>query len=160
MKRMLVLMVLSGPMMIGTLRPVWAQQAPSPGGSNACGLGWKVTKKKTMIASLTRQMTNMVIAPSWAIATGTMGCEKHKLAGKDLPTANYVATHFDGLKHEIAAGKGDLLRGLSEMMGCSDLQTFSHALRAKYADVLLNSKASALEMFQNIKKATGTSCQA
>ena len=129
-------------------------------GTDGCGLGWKFTTRKSFLATSTRGTTHMTLPAPFSMTSGTSGCDVHSLAAQDMPAVHYVATHFDGLKHEIAAGNGELLRGLSEMMGCSDIQAFSHTLRANYQDVLSDDKTLVIEMFKNIKKATGKICRA
>ena len=135
------------------------KQKPSPGGTDGCGLGWRVTKKKTLYATSVRGMTNLVVPPTFGMSTGTIGCEKHKFAAKDVPAVNYVATNFNNLKHEIAMGQGPALIGLSELMGCSNAQGFSQTLKSNFNEIFSHGEVFTAQVFKNIKKATLSECR-
>src|SRR5689334_498155 len=89
-------------------------------GSDSCGLGWQVTKQKSLLGTSTRGTTNAYLSPTWSMTSGTSGCEKHDVAKKDQDAVKYVATNLYPLSAEMAEGRGEYLVGLAQVMGCND----------------------------------------
>ena len=119
-------------------------------GSDDCGLGWQVTQEKTMIATTTRGTTNSVVAPAFGMTTGTMGCEQHSFAKKELDSAVYAAVNFDTLSIDMASGSGEVLEGFAATLGCTDSAKLGQALRANYRTVA--PAANGVEMYKNIRQ--------
>ena len=155
MKRVLFLMILGFLIQLS----IPAQGASPRSGSDSCGWGWRFTRKKTLASTITRGTTNVTIPPTFGMSSGTIGCHQHSIAAKDIPAANYVATNFDNLKHEIAMGQGVILVGLSQMMGCSNVENFSQKLKNYFGEILPHNQVLALDMFKNIKRVTLSECQ-
>ena len=132
----------------------------SPGGTDGCGLGWQVSQEKSFFATTTRGTTNVVVPPTFGMTSGTIGCEQHSIAAEEMPAIRYVATNFDTLRHEIAMGSGEILLGLSHLMGCSNVQKFSTTLRSRYLHIFPHGGVSPLEAFKSVQGFTGTQCQA
>jgi hypothetical protein len=136
--------------------------------TDGCGLGWQVTDKKTIAASITRGTTNGVIPPSFGMTTGTLGCSKHPFAKRDQQGVVYALTNYDSLNIEMAEGHGEYLEGLARSMGCNDAAfgEFSHVTQTNYRTISEGGKANAVKMFLNIKKqikqnpALATNCNA
>ena len=158
MKKMLLTIACSG--LIGSLTYAQGDRSGESGGSDSCGLGWQITADKTMSATTTRGSTNSVVPPTFGMTSGTIGCVQHPIAAKDLPTARYVATNFDLLKHEMAMGQGETLVGLFRVMGCSDGDKFARATKRHYARIFPHSQVSALEMFENVQHVVAGECKA
>ena len=132
-------------------------------GTDGCGLGWQVTQEKTMMATSTRGTTNGVVPPTFGMTSGTLGCDAHSLAAKDVPAAKYVVTNFSHLKHEMAMGTGEILVGLSLLMGHSDTECFSQTLKEHFVDIVPSTgtfENHAVEMFKNVQRLTTGKCQA
>ena len=155
-KALLVISV-TGFIMTAPLIPAFAT---SPGGSDSCGLGWQVIQSKSLSATSTRGTTNSFVPPTLGMTSGTIGCDAHPIAAKDVPAARYVATNFDILKHEVAMGQGEILLGFSQVMGCSPNQArgFTQTLKANYVDVFPHGQITPVEMFKNVQKLTGDQC--
>ena len=133
--------------------------AASSGGTDSCGLGWYITKKKTLSATSTRGTTNAFIPPTLGMTSGTINCDSHSIAKKDVPPLRYAAAYFDVLKHEIAIGSGNVLLGFSEIMGCSKFQDFSSSLRSHYTYIFPHGKATPVEVFQHIRSLSIKNCR-
>ncbi len=123
--------------------------ASSPGGSDACGLGWEVTKSKTMIATTTRATTNYFIPYTFGMTTGTMGCDQHPLVQKEMDAAKYAVNNYDTLSIEMAQGQGEFLSAFAQTMGCSDAVAVGQLTQANYSQVT-NAK-NGLEMYDNVR---------
>jgi hypothetical protein len=121
------------------------------GGSDSCGLGWQVTKSKTLIGTLTRGITNAYLSPSWSMSSGTSGCEKHPFAKKDEESVKFVAANYYSLRAEMAQGQGEFVEGLARVMGCSDqaVTGFGAATQKNFKSITHG--ADAFEMLQNVK---------
>lgn len=144
MKRLLVLMV-SGLFLAASA------QASSPGGSDMCGLGWQITQKKSFLATSTRSTTNAVVPPTFGMTTGTIGCDKHSIALRDVPAAQFVASHYDALMMDMAEGQGESLTALSSALGCTDAAAFGAMTRREFSS--LTEKADSLELVRRLRDA-------
>lgn len=92
----------------------------SPDKGDGCGLGWQVTKKRSFIATTTRNTTNSVVPPTFGMSSGTLDCEQHSFAKNEQPAVNFVADNQDSLFMDMAQGSGEHLAALSQAMGCSE----------------------------------------
>lgn len=126
--------------------------ASAPGGSDSCGLGWQVTEKKTWIGTTTRGTTNSFVPPTFGMTSGTIGCDQHPIAKNHPEAATYVATNFDTLSVQMAAGHGEYIQGLAKAMGCDDsvLPAFGSMTRTHYKE-LTQDIQSGVELFENVQ---------
>lgn len=123
----------------------------SPGGSDSCGLGWQVTDKKTMVATTTRGTTNYFIPYTFGITTGTMGCEKHDFAKKEVEAAVYAANNVDTLNIDFAKGQGEYLTAFAQSMGCndSDVNMLGAEVKRNYGSI--SSSANGVELYKAVR---------
>lgn len=124
-------------------------QAASGGGSDGCGLGWQVTDKKTMIATTTRATTNAIVPPTFGMTTGTIGCDQHPVAMRDVPAAQFVATNYDALLLDMAQGQGETLAAFAQTLGCSDASALGEMTRKEFS--ALTSGADSLELLRRVQ---------
>lgn len=118
---------------------------------DGCGLGWQVTDKKTYTATTTRGTTNAFVPPTFGMTTGTMGCDKLDVGANDREASDYVATNFDSLKSELAAGRGEYVTALASAMGCkASADMIGNRLQQNYNNVVAPAQ-NASELFSNIK---------
>lgn len=122
--------------------------------TDGCGLGWQVTDKKTIAASITRGTTNGTVPPSFGMSSGTLGCAKHPFAKRDQAGVVYAATNFDALSLEMARGQGEYLDGFARVFGCSDAKVseFNHMVQTQYRTISEGGKANAVRLYLNVKK--------
>lgn len=127
---------------------------PGQPDTDGCGLGWQVTSKKTIAASLTRGTTNGVIPPSFGMTSGTLGCAQHPWAKRDQDSAVYALSNYESLRLEMAEGRGEYLEGFARVMGCSDsaMGEFGQMTQSNYKTIVEGGRASAVRMFLNVKQ--------
>lgn len=118
---------------------------------DGCGIGWEVTKERTLIATTTRATTNAFVPPTFGMTSGTIGCEQHAVAMNDQAAATYAYTNFDSLKSEMAVGQGENLEAFAQTLGCS-ASHLGQATKANYGDIYKSGNTSPAEMFNNVKK--------
>ncbi len=134
----------------------FAQQ--NAAGSDSCGLGWQVTKKKTFSATTTRGTTNSVIPPTFGMTSGTMGCDQHSLVKADMKSLHYADANYENLMAEIAEGQGEFLTGFVQAMGCAPSAQINSTLQSNYGTI--SSGKTAGDLVRNAKAIIGRSCQA
>ncbi len=83
--------------------------------SDGCGLGWQVTKKKTLSATTTRGTTNSVVPPTFGMTTGTIGCAKHGFVKKNKQLIHFVEVNFEALQSDMVNGRGETLSALASL---------------------------------------------
>ncbi len=88
--------------------------------STGCGLGWQVTKSMTTSAASTRATTNGLSSNTFAMTSGTSGCEKHSIVQNDKMDIHFTEANFEFLAAEAAIGNGEYLSGWARSQGCSD----------------------------------------
>ena len=125
-------------------------QAATGGGSDGCGLGWQVTQKKSLLGTFTRATTNAVVPPTFGMTTGTIGCDQHSIARRDVPAAQFVATNYDALLLDMAQGQGEALSALSHVMGCNDAAAFGQMTRSEFSS--LTEGADSLELVRRLRE--------
>lgn len=123
--------------------------AGSPGGSDMCGLGWEITNKKSFLGTTTRGTTNAFVPPTFGMTTGTIGCDKHSLARRDIPAAQFVASNYDAVMMDMAQGQGENLEALAHTMGCSDVKAFGEMTRRDFSNLTEN--ADSLELVRRLR---------
>lgn len=132
--------------------------AASPGGSTQCGLGWYVAKRKSLISSTTRAMTDYTLPPSFSMTSGTAGCDRHSIVKVDnVPAAQYANTYIEPLKQELATGSGESVQTLSNLLGCSSAQEtiLIREVRENYNEWVLQSQ-DGFEFVSKIESYCGT----
>ncbi len=147
MKKILLLAVFAG-----FVAP--AAFAGSAGGSDSCGLGWEITSKKSFLATTTRATTNAFIPPTFGMTTGTIGCDQHSLAKNEIPGAEFVASNYDNLVIEMAAGNGENLQALARTLGCSDAAAAELGSITKAGFEGLVGNGGSVELFKNVKNSS------
>ena len=130
--------------------PVLAEGEPDTDG---CGLGWQVTKKKTMSGTTTRATTNAFVPPTFGMTTGTIGCSRHPFVKKDEAAARYAMVNFDALTVEMAQGAGENLQAFARTLGCTDagMEAFAKMAQENYSS-LIGADTTAVDLIQNVRQ--------
>ncbi|MCB0422439.1 MAG: DUF3015 family protein [Bdellovibrionales bacterium] len=118
---------------------------------DGCGIGWEITKDRTLIATTTRGTTNAFVPPTFGMTSGTIGCEQHAVAMNDQEAATYAYTNFDALKSEMAVGQGENLEAFAQTLGCSSMD-LGQATKANYGKIYKSGTTSPAEMVNNVKQ--------
>jgi hypothetical protein len=125
---------------------------PIPDG-DSCGLGWKVTDKRTLSAVITRGTTNVFVPPTFGMTSGTVGCKQIPLSKRDEQGLEYAYNNRDVLNLEMAEGRGEFLRGFAESMGCADSSypEFAHELQNHYREITRDGSESGIQLFNSVR---------
>lgn len=134
---------------LGLMLSVSAHAADG-GGSDGCGLGWQVTQKKSLVGTTTRGTTNGIVPPTFGMTTGTIGCDQHSIARRDVPAAQFVATNFDALMMDMAQGEGESLQALAASLGCGNSAAFGTMTRREFSS--LTEGADSLELVRRLRE--------
>lgn len=118
------------------------------GGSDGCGLGWQVTDKKTLIATTTRGTTNIFVPPAFGMTTGTIGCDQHAFAKNDQKAVEFVASNYEPLIMNLAAGRGEYLEAFAQTLNCKDSASFGTEIQKSYSSV---ASPDAVQLFKNVR---------
>ena len=93
--------------------PAMAENA-GPG----CGLGENIWKGQTgLMPHISAATTNGTGSQTFAITSGTLGCEKDAMVYNDLEKKAFVAFNTDDLAKDAAQGNGNHLASLADMIG-------------------------------------------
>ena len=85
----------------------------------------------------------------WAISSGTSMCDaKDDVAEHKIRKEKFVAVNYSFLQTEMSAGKGENIKALSLLMGCSDTNSFSNMVKNNY-DYFFNKSKSDPKIFIN-----------
>lgn len=125
---------------------------------DGCGLGWEVTDKKSYTGTTTRATTNWFIPPTFGMTTGTMGCEKLEIGKNDKEAADFVATNFENLKTDLAAGRGEYVDGLAGAFGCASSSAAVGAQLQKSYQTVVAPAATSVELFKAVRKEIAGVC--
>ena len=136
---------------IGERRPADAEEIAPNEGSDSCGLGWKITQERTLMATTTRGTVNFFVPPSFGMSTGSLGCEKHGFALKEANAASYAAANFEPLKGDLAKGKGEYLEAFAFAMGCLDTSALGSSVRAHFREILPAAGGNGHDLYRNVR---------
>ncbi len=120
-------------------------------GSDSCGLGWSITKGKSLLGTSTRGSTNASLNPAFSMTSGTSGCEQHSFAKKDSDSVKYIAKNFNSIKADMAEGQGEYLAGLAQVVGCNDgaVSNFQSLAQKNYRS--LTNGADAYQTLEHVR---------
>lgn len=128
--------------------------------SDGCGLGWQITKKHTLLATITRGTTNVFVPPSFGMTSGSLNCQKHSIVKADKIQMFYTEANFENLVAEMAQGQGDFLIGYASTFGCKNKSDFSKLLQKNYKEIVTpdSNPSSLLAATKNIIHTSALSC--
>jgi len=123
----------------------------SPNTQTGCGLGAMIIKNDSSAVMLALQATTNGTSgnQTFGITSGTSGCKKTKLVMNER-AAEFVASNMDTLAKEIAAGHGESVDTLAELLNVSDTEAFASALQANYNKIYTSEKVEMSDVLDNI----------
>jgi hypothetical protein len=122
---------------------------------SGCGLGTFVFKdhssKIQMILAATTNGTSG--NQTFGISTGTSNCEIADGKWAQFSEADsFVAANYDRLQRDAAAGEGESLQALSQLMGCESGATLGKAAKTNYDRIFAGTTAqNAPAVVANVK---------
>jgi hypothetical protein len=116
-----------------------------------CGLGSMIIKDDSSAVMLALQATTNGTSgnQTFGITSGTSGCKKTKLVLNER-AAEFVASNMDILAKEMAAGHGESLDTLAELLKVEDKVAFNTALQANYNKIYSSESVEMADVLDNI----------
>lgn len=116
-----------------------------------CGLGSMVIKDDSSAVMLALQATtNSTLGnQTFGITSGTSGCKKTKFVMNER-AEEFVASNMDILAKEIAAGHGESLDTLAELLDVQDKDAFAVALQSNYNSIYTSKHVQMSDVLDNI----------
>lgn len=133
---------------------------PGSDNSSGCGLGWKVSKRKSLLSSSSRASTNSIGSQSIAMTMGTSGCSKHELAKLEKEQEHFANSNFEHVLVDMAQGKGVYLNAFASMVGC-DAEVLGSYSQAHFDKVMAENGVAFLNNVKaqiNSNAALGAAC--
>lgn len=88
------------------------------GQASGCGVGTIMFEGKSgYMANILAATSNISTGNTFAVSSGTSGCDKDAVVDNQYQRKLFVANNLDSLSHEIAQGQGDHLTSLASLMG-------------------------------------------
>jgi len=121
-----------------------------------CGLGSQIIKDDSSAVMLALQATtNGTLGnQTFGVTSGTSGCKKARLVMNER-AAEFVAANMDQLSREIAAGQGESVETLAELLNVEDKAAFASALQSNYNAIYTSEKADMATVLDNVTVIAG-----
>ncbi len=121
--------------------------------SNGCGLGWKVTDRKSLLSSTVRSYTNMIGSQSSGMTSGTSGCDKHSIVKNEKAPMHFAEANLNSLMIEMAQGQGDFVMALGSVMGCKAqaLPHFTTTTKQNYEKIFTSQDVTPAQFLENVE---------
>lgn len=116
-----------------------------------CGLGSQIIKDDSSAVMLALQATtNSTLGnQTFGITSGTSGCKKTQFVMNER-AEEFVASNMDILAKEIAAGHGESLDTLAELLNVQDKAAFAVALQSNYNSIYTSKNVEMSDVLDNI----------
>jgi len=116
-----------------------------------CGLGSMIIKDDSSAIMLALQATTNGTSgnQTFGITSGTSGCSKTKFVLNER-AQEFVASNMDILAKEIAAGHGESIDTLAELLSVEDSATFASSLQANYTSIYTSKNVEMSDVLDNI----------
>ncbi len=111
--------------------------------AGGCGLGTMLFKENTLLHQVLAATTNGSSGnQTFGMSTGTLGCEVSDVKKRTAQTV-FIQANKVALSNDVARGKGETLATLTQMYGCSNVNTVGPVLRKNYKEIFPNAKTPA-----------------
>jgi hypothetical protein len=134
---------------------IFAANEHTPDNGSACGLGWKVADKTSLLASSVRNMTNMTASNTFGMTSGTSGCKRHSIVLNQKKGLYYSVSNFENLKAEMAIGSGEFLNSFASALGCNQ-NAFAKMVQSHYG-AIVERNSSPDKLYENVRALIGPS---
>ena len=122
--------------------------------SSGCGIGWAVTKRKSLASSSIRATTNnLLYLQSFGMTSGTLGCAKHSIVLIEKAPLHFAEANYDNLVVEMAEGKGEYLKTFASVLGCkpSSFSVFSDVIQSKYPEIITETSLTPEQLLDRVR---------
>ena len=114
-------------------------------GNDRCGLGTMIFGSGQSVSSQSsEESTNGMSSGTSSITTGTSGCKSSGFVKATEEEVHYVNINYEELQLESSQGKGEVLAGLAETVGCSKMgeDRFGELMQKNYLTLFPISKSN------------------
>jgi len=147
MKKILLIMTCTSALSLMSTQALSNNEGPG------CGVGQMLWEgNNSLFGHTTAGSTNGSFLQSFAITSGTSGCDASQQVQISDDKEIFVATNMDSLSQEIAQGQGNHLSTLASIMGVktSDQDLFAASLQNEFSTVFSSSSASPMDVIAAI----------
>ncbi len=118
-----------------------------------CGLGAIIIKDDSTAIMLALQATTNATSfnQTFGITSGTSGCKRARLVLNER-AAEFVAANMDTLAKEIAAGQGESVDTLAELLNIKDKEAFAATLQMNYSKIYTHKNVKMDEVLDSVAK--------
>lgn len=151
MKKVLVSAVIFGMMSTGA-----AFAAGSSQNNTGCGLGSMLlgdaAKDSTLLQILAVTTNGTCANQTFGITSGTLDCKQPSKIAKNERLNEFVVSNIDSLAKDIAAGRGESLDTMAELLGISaDKRIEVYAqLQTNFSSIFTSERVEAADVVDNI----------
>jgi len=153
MKKILVAGIFSA--MIGATALTGTAQAGIVRDNAGCGVGQMIFGDKDgVLFQILATTTNGILGnQTFGMSTGTLGCKKAGFASNDR-LDKFVSANMDLLAMDMAAGKGESLSTLAELMNIDKAaqEQFFASLQQNFSKIYTTENVQSAEVIDNIVK--------
>jgi len=89
---------------------------------------------------------------TFGISSGTLGCEEGGVVTASAAVNMFVGSNMENLSRDIAAGKGESLESLAQLMGidAADKSSFFNTTHNNYGKIFASNDATAGQVLNNL----------
>lgn len=145
------------PALVAILFPlIFATPAFAAGyGAAGCGMGGKlIGKNNDILAQLGAFTLNGVSTnQSFAMSSGTSGCKTSGITKSESEQTRFVASNYQNLAKQMAAGEGEDLIVLAGMLGCPNDKAghFANLTRENYDSIFASEQTTPADVLASLK---------
>jgi len=148
MKKLTIVILVAALFSFGIVASVFAEY-----GSAGCGLGSVIIGNAQGGVQVFAATTNGTCYSQWfGITSGTSNCDKQPKSFSNRRVNEFVAANMDSLAKDIAAGHGESLETLAELMGISAEQRFKvyAKLQSNFSNIFTSEKVKSADVIDSI----------
>lgn len=130
-----------------------ATQAFSGETGPGCGVGSMAWEGQSgLLANISAGTTNGTFLNSFAISSGTTGCDASHQVQRSDDKEVFVASNMDSLSQDIAQGQGDHLSTLATIIGVEkeDQNTFAASMQNEFSTLFSSGSTSTTDVLAAI----------
>lgn len=138
--------------LVGALSSVFAVCASAA--NERCGVGSMLWGGGSSVSTQSsEESSNASLGDSFSITTGTSGCSNSGLVGITREQQFYANANFEELTRELAQGRGEVLAGFAQVLGCrtSVSGAFNAKMQSKFQEIYRSETVSPEQMLMNVK---------
>ncbi|HWP94870.1 MAG TPA: DUF3015 domain-containing protein [Gammaproteobacteria bacterium] len=123
--------------------------------STGCGLGTMIFDGKSGVApQVLAVTTNGTLGnQTFGITSGTLGCDQNGVISSSQKLGMFTGSNLDKLAQNMAAGEGEALATLADLMGIADehKDAFYATTKAHFDAIFVSSEVTAEEVLTNLR---------